>query len=122
MTGTEQSGASLSRGGSAPGDVGSEPVFDAPWEARAFALAVELNARGVFNWSEWAQGLAREIDTPDEAGEPRPYYVCWLSALEGMATGKGITTRDRLEEREVAWLRAAEMTPHGSPVPPPDEV
>ena len=27
------------------------PVFREPWEARAFAMAVQLNARGVFAWT-----------------------------------------------------------------------
>jgi hypothetical protein len=37
------------------------PVFRAPWEAEAFALALQLNARGVFTWKEWAVTLGDEI-------------------------------------------------------------
>ena len=122
MTGIEQSGAGLPEGAWSPGEIGSEPVFEAPWEARAFALAVELNARGLFTWSEWAEGLGREIAAPDEMGRPRPYYVCWLSALESLATGKGMTSWDRLEARGAAWFRAAETTPHGAPVEPPEDI
>ena len=38
------------------------PVFNAPWEAQAFAMAVELHRRGVFAWREWADALAAEIE------------------------------------------------------------
>lgn len=28
------------------------PVFRAPWEAQAFAMAVKLHERGIFTWPE----------------------------------------------------------------------
>lgn len=31
-----------------------DPVFDAPWHARVFALTVHLNESGVFAWPDWA--------------------------------------------------------------------
>ena len=34
------------------------PVFGAPWEAQAFAMALALHERGVFTWPEWAAALA----------------------------------------------------------------
>ncbi len=37
------------------------PVFRAPWEAQAFAMAVTLHERGHFTWREWAGRLAAEI-------------------------------------------------------------
>jgi hypothetical protein len=37
------------------------PVFRAPWEAEAFALAVSLKERGLFTWNEWAATLGDEI-------------------------------------------------------------
>ena len=46
------------------------PVFNAPWEAEAFALAVSLNERGVFSWAEWAQVLGDEIKKAQAAGDP----------------------------------------------------
>ena len=33
------------------------PVFRAPWEAQAFAMALTLHDRGVFTWPEWAAAL-----------------------------------------------------------------
>ncbi len=60
---------------------GSEPVFAAPWEARAFALTVKLHERGVFSWSQWSEYLAKAIDSAAEK-EGSSYYESWLQALE----------------------------------------
>ena len=61
------------------------PVFRAPWEAHAFAMALRLYERGVFTWSEWAAALAEEIARAQAAGDPdtgETYYHHWLAALE----------------------------------------
>ena len=34
------------------------PVFAEPWQAQAFALAVQLSEQGHFTWKEWAAALA----------------------------------------------------------------
>jgi nitrile hydratase accessory protein len=66
------------------------PVFREPWEARAFGLAVALEAQGLFSWSEWAETLGRVIAaTPDHDGSL--YYRCWLEALEEITARKGVT-------------------------------
>ncbi|PYN02439.1 MAG: nitrile hydratase accessory protein [Candidatus Rokuibacteriota bacterium] len=46
------------------------PVFRAPWEAQAFAMAVMLHERGHFTWKEWANRLAGEIAAAKTGGEP----------------------------------------------------
>ena len=43
------------------------PVFAAPWEAQAFAMAVELHARGAFTWKEWSAALGSEIASGNES-------------------------------------------------------
>ena len=61
------------------------PVFRAPWEAQAFAMAVALHQRGLFTWPEWAAALAAEIKRAQAAGDPDSgdtYYQHWLCALE----------------------------------------
>ena len=35
-----------------------ELVFEAPWEARAFGLAVALNDSGLYPWRDFSQRLA----------------------------------------------------------------
>ncbi|WP_249690522.1 nitrile hydratase accessory protein [Stappia sp. WLB 29] len=96
-----------------------EPVFRAPWEARAFALALELHGRGVFTWSEWAETLSQAIRDAQSRGDPDcgdSYYEHWLVALETMITRKALTSADRIDARQDAWLRAAAATPHGEPI------
>ena len=44
------------------------PVFQEPWQAIAFALAVHLSERGVIPWPEWSAALGREIQAA--AGDP----------------------------------------------------
>lgn len=95
------------------------PVFAEPWQAEAFALAVELHKQGLFAWTEWAETLGAEIARAREAGDPdtgATYYIHWLGALERLVTAKGAASRDELRTRKDAWDRAARATPHGEPI------
>lgn len=95
------------------------PVFREPWEAQVFAIAVALNERGLFTWSEWADRLAKAIKAAQAEGDPdtgETYYRHWLAALEQLAIEKGATTLGELVERKDAWDRAAHATPHGKPI------
>jgi nitrile hydratase accessory protein len=101
-----------------PRDEGG-PVFREPWEAQAFALAVALNRRGLFTWNEWAAALGEEIKRAQAAGDPdlgNTYYRHWLAALERILAAKGIASAAILERYRDAWDRAADRTPHGSPI------
>jgi nitrile hydratase accessory protein len=89
-----------------------DPVFNEPWEAQAFAMAVSLNARGVFTWTEWAEALAGEI----AADQDRNYYESWLAALEKLVEAKRLMRKDERLARIEAWDRAARATPHGKPI------
>lgn len=105
--------------GPIPRDEAGAPVFAAPWEAQAFAMAVALHQRGLFTWSEWAAALGREIaraGTPAESSAGPAYYECWLAALEGLVAEKGAATPERLQELSAAFDRAARATPHGAPI------
>lgn len=67
-----------------------EPVFGAPWHARAFALAVLLNEQGVFQWKEWSEHLSGHIAGHERAGmitDHDSYYRVWLDALESFVAG-----------------------------------
>ena len=95
------------------------PVFNAPWEAEAFALAVSLNERGVFSWAEWAQMLGDEIKKAQAAGDPdtgETYYHHWLATLERVLTEKGVTDPKQLARTRDAWEHACARTPHGAPI------
>ena len=95
------------------------PVFRAPWEAHAFAMALTLHDRGVFTWPEWAAALASEIKRAQAAGDPdtgETYYLHWLATLEGLVASKGVTSMETLHRYRDAWDHAADRTPHGLPI------
>lgn len=95
------------------------PVFRAPWQALAFAMALALHERGVFTWKEWAQALSMAIDDAQVAGDSDrgdTYYVHWLNALEHLTAQKGCFSKEALARRRVEWDEAARATPHGKPI------
>jgi nitrile hydratase accessory protein len=96
-----------------------EPVFAEPWQAHAFALAIQLSGQGHFTWKEWADALAHELQAAVDRGEPDDgsrYYSHWLAALETLVTAKGLTDSTALLARTDAWKEAYRQTPHGKPV------
>ena len=98
---------------------GQGPVFREPWEAQAFAMALALQQRGLFTWSEWASALGDEIKRAQRAGDPdtgETYYRHWLATLERLVTEKGVASAESLERYREAWDRAADRTPHGTPI------
>ncbi|MGA8079190.1 MAG: nitrile hydratase accessory protein [Xanthobacteraceae bacterium] len=95
------------------------PVFGAPWQAEAFALALALNERGLFTWTEWASALGDEIKKAQASGDPdsgETYYHHWLATLERIVTAKGLADAAVLAHTRVAWERACARTPHGTPI------
>ena len=95
------------------------PVFRAPWEAQAFALAVALQERGLFTWKEWAATLGEAIKSAQRQGDPdtgATYYRHWLAALEQIVARKAVTDATTLARYREAWDRAAHRTPHGTPI------
>ena len=99
------------RGLGVPTD-GREPVFEEPWQAQAFALAVQLHAQGAFSWPDWAAALAQAIAAAPDA----PYYESWVRALEQLTQRQGLADPAALAERQAAWAEAYRTTPHGRPV------
>ena len=94
-------------------------VFQAPWEAQAFALAVRLHEAGYFTWKEWTERLAAAIKRAQERGDPdlgTTYYEHWLAALETLLAAKGLVRPEELTHRKAEWERAARETPPGQPI------
>ena len=95
------------------------PVFREPWEAQAFAMTLALHERGLFSWPEWAATLGEEIKRAQAAGDPdtgETYYRHWLNALERIVAAKGLADVTMLARYRHAWHRAADRTPHGTPI------
>ena len=93
-------------GPAAPPRVNGELVFEAPWEARAFGIAVSLHEQGLFAWDEFRERLIEEIGRwerahPDvrtaEAGYR--YYERWLAALERLLSEKGLCPAPAVDAR-----------------------
>lgn len=85
-------------------------VFNEPWEARAFALALALAEAGRFEWEEFRQRLIAEIASSDAAvaaGEhgAATYYEAWLRALEALVGAKGIARIDEID-RSAGFIAA----------------
>ncbi len=81
------------------------PVFNAPWEALAFGLALQLHQKGLFTWNEWAETLAQVIRDAQAEGDPDlgdTYYLHWVRALERLMIGRGLA-----DEQGLAALAAA---------------
>ena len=79
-----------------------ELVFEAPWEGRAFGIAVALCEQGHFAWQEFRAQLIAEIarwESAHQEGAGYSYYRCWLAALERLLADKGICPGADLERR-----------------------
>lgn len=88
---------------------GDGPVFNAPWEAQAFALTLDLYDKGHFQWPEWVRYLSAEIADAKARGDPDlgdTYYLHWLAALEKIVAAKGLMSSEELEVRTAEWRAA----------------
>ncbi len=101
-----------------PGDKDG-PVFAETWQADAFAMVVALTDAGVFTAAEWSDALGAAIRAAQADGDPDvgdTYYEHWVAALESLCEANGEIAAEVLDERQDAWRRAYENTPHGQPV------
>jgi nitrile hydratase accessory protein len=88
--------AAANLAGASPPMSAGEPVFAAPWEGRAFGLALDLVEQRGLPWSMFRELLIAAI-----AEEPgRPYYESWVVALERLvAEQELVTLADLTHER-----------------------
>jgi nitrile hydratase accessory protein len=69
-----------------------ELVFEAPWQGRAFGMALAVVERLGVPWAEFQRRLIAEIAAHPDA----PYYDAWLAALERVVVEHGLATADEL--------------------------
>jgi nitrile hydratase accessory protein len=99
-------------GPAAPPRSNGELVFVAPWESRAFGLALTLHAAGRFDWEDFRLQLIAVIadwERDHPADEEWSYYRCWLTALERVLVEQGLVADGEVEARTVAFA----ARPHG---------
>jgi nitrile hydratase accessory protein len=77
-----------------------EPVFNEPWEAKAFAIVNHLAANAHCSWSEWTDYLTAEITaTEQDAPGSKAYYEQWMAACEKLLVEKGIIEVQAINQR-----------------------
>ncbi len=69
-----------------PPDATPDAPFDAPWQARAFALTVAAHEAGLFDWPEWSAALGGALE--GAAPDGSDCYERWLVALEGLVAAR----------------------------------
>lgn len=86
-------------------DPPEDRTFDAPWQARAFALAVALTDETDRDWTAFQSRLVDEIEASTDADPDDPdetYYRQWLAGLERLLVEEGLVDpgdlRDRVDE------------------------
>ena len=76
-----------------------ELIFQAPWEARAFGLAVALNQQDLYKWREFSAELAVTIAAADQKNDPSSYYTRWVASLEELIIARGLISREQLDAK-----------------------
>jgi nitrile hydratase accessory protein len=92
--------------GALPPTLDGEPVFAAPWEGRAFGLALDVVERRGLSWDAFRELLIAAI-----AEEPRrAYYESWVVALERLVAEHELVSLAELtsERAHVAAYRYEE--------------
>lgn len=90
-----------------------ELVFEAPWEGRAFGLAVALNNDGHYGWRGFRDRLVVEIAAAEKSGVPSSYYEQWLASLEKLVVAKGLVSADELDARTAEYAAGQRDEDHG---------
>ena len=86
-------------GPAAPPRSNGELVFTAPWESRAFGLAMALHDGGLFEWEDFRQQLIAAVARAEATGGEFSYYCCWLEALQTLLDMEGLVDVASVEER-----------------------
>ncbi|MBD1550550.1 nitrile hydratase accessory protein [Pseudomonas typographi] len=83
-----------------------EPVFDAPWQSRAFGMVVNLHTQGAYPWDEFKQRLIQHVAQGDRAAAcaaapaANPgYYDQWVAAFCDLLIDKHLISPDEMDQR-----------------------
>jgi nitrile hydratase accessory protein len=79
-------------GSAAPPRRNGELVFEAPWQGRAFGMAIAVVKHMGLDWKDFQQRLIGAIAAHPEL----PYYDCWVAALEQLLLDYGVVERGEL--------------------------
>ena len=79
-----------------------EPVFDAPWQSRAFGMVVGLHTQGIYVWDEFKDRLIEQIaagDCKDVPPDCPAYYYQWVEAFWQLLIEKKILSEQEMLAR-----------------------
>ena len=76
-----------------------ELVFEAPWESRAFGVAVALHDAGAIDFERFRAHLIAEIAEHGTNTEAEGYYEHWLDALQQLLLEEGVVSEPELDAR-----------------------
>jgi nitrile hydratase accessory protein len=77
-----------------------ELIFEAPWQGRAFGMAVAFTKSGGTDWEDFRQLLIAEIATDADGG----YYASWLRAFERLLVQRKAVTVGEIEGRKSEYI------------------
>src|SRR5688572_11745531 len=80
-----------------------ELVFEAPWEGRAFGIAVALNEQAVYPWRSFRDALVDKIAADEAAQQETTYYERWLASLETLLLQQGLLSKEELDARHAEY-------------------
>ncbi|NER80139.1 MAG: nitrile hydratase accessory protein [Leptolyngbya sp. SIO1D8] len=90
-----------------------EPAFQAPWEARAFAIVNQLATTQHYSWAEWTDQFVGEIAAAEaEPANASSYYERWVQACEKLLIAKGILDAQSIDQKIKALLIEQEQNEH----------
>ena len=104
-------------GPAAPPRANGELQFTAPWESRAFGMAVTLYEAGAFAWSDFQAALIARIGAweADPGDRPWNYYQHWLGALEDLLARDATVLSHEVTERAEALASRPAGHDHDEP-------
>jgi nitrile hydratase accessory protein len=76
-----------------------ELIFNEPWEARAFGMAVAMESQGTYQWEDFRSRLIKQISQDGQQDAEPEYYQQWFAALEDLAVSFGFVTEEELDRR-----------------------
>jgi nitrile hydratase accessory protein len=76
-----------------------ELVFQAPWESRAFGVAIALHDAGAIDYEAFRSRLIAEIAEHEAVEDGTAYYERWLSALEELLIEQRIVSTAEIGQR-----------------------
>ena len=92
------------RGPAAPPRKNGELVFSAPWQGRAFGMALAVRAHHSFPWRGLQSLLEKRIAHAGSSDDGTRYYEHWMASLEDLLVQRGLIVRADLEQRTHEYL------------------